>query len=174
MWRYQLGYLLHPTIPTDKEGLQIADVACGTGIWLVELARILPASTKLDGYDISSEQYPAKEWLPKNVTLGTLNALDTVPDALRGKYDIVHISLFVMLVRNEDPGPILNNLMLMLSTFPFTTPNGSGPNSSKKLIIQSLQSPADTCNGTRAIRPVCILNPLIQPSLTRTMTNYMG
>ena len=115
MWRYQLGYLLHPSIPIYKEGLQIADVACGTGIWLLDVARTLPASAKLDGYDISSEQFPAKEWLPKNVTLKTLNALDSVPDTLRGKYDIVHISLFVMLVRNENPGPILNNLILMLS-----------------------------------------------------------
>ena len=32
MWRFQLGYLIHPTIPQDRENLKVADVACGTGL----------------------------------------------------------------------------------------------------------------------------------------------
>ncbi|CAD6591305.1 MAG: hypothetical protein ASARMPRED_005303 [Alectoria sarmentosa] len=114
MWRFQLGYLLHPTIPQDKEDLKIADIACGTGIWLIEVARTLPASTQLDGYDISPAQYPPKEWLPKNVNLNVLDMLDPVPEELIGKYDVVHVGLIVMVVRNENPTPVLNNLMALL------------------------------------------------------------
>jgi ubiquinone/menaquinone biosynthesis C-methylase UbiE len=31
MCHRETGFLLHPTIPTQKDGLKIADVACGTG-----------------------------------------------------------------------------------------------------------------------------------------------
>ncbi|MCJ1303443.1 hypothetical protein MMC08_006253 [Hypocenomyce scalaris] len=114
MWRYQTGYLLHPEIPLDKEGLKIADIACGTGIWLIELAKTLPAATQLDGYDISSAQFPPKEWWPKNVNLQTLDALGAVPEELVGKYDVVHVGLLCVVVRNEDPAPVLKHLMALL------------------------------------------------------------
>ena len=83
-------------------------------VWLIETARTLPEA-QLDGYDISPSQFPAKERLPKNVKLATLDAFGLIPEDLVGKYDVVHISLFVMLVRNENPAPVLENLMLMLS-----------------------------------------------------------
>ena len=31
LWKQQLGYNLHPLIPTDNPELKIADVATGTG-----------------------------------------------------------------------------------------------------------------------------------------------
>ena len=84
-------------------------------IWLIEAARTLPASAQLDGYDISSAQYPPEGWLPKNVDLKVLDMLDPVPEELVGKYDVVHVGLIVMVVRNENPTPVLNNLMTLLS-----------------------------------------------------------
>ena len=116
MWRYQTGYLLHPNIDTNQEHLRIADIACGTGIWLIETARSVPASTQLDGFDISADQFPDKGWLPQNVTLSTLDSLAPLPNHLVGKYDIVHIGLVVMLIKGEDPVPLLKNVMAMLST----------------------------------------------------------
>lgn len=85
-------------------------------VWLIETARTLPESAQLDGYDISSDPYPPKEWLPKNVHLGVLNMLDPVPKELVGKYDVVHVGLIVIVVRNENPGLVLKNLMTLLST----------------------------------------------------------
>lgn len=114
MWRYQLGYQLHPTIPAKKDSLKIADIGCGTGIWLIELAEKLPSTAQLDGFDISTAQFPAREWLPKNVNLTKLNALAPIPEHLIGKYDIVHIGLFVSIVQDDDPLPLLDNLLLML------------------------------------------------------------
>lgn len=116
MWRYQTGYLLHPNIDTNKEHLRIADIACGTGIWLIETARSVPASTQLDGFDISAAQFPDKGWLPQNVTLSILDSLAPLPKHLVGKYDIVHIGLVVMLIKGENPVPLLKNVMAMLST----------------------------------------------------------
>ncbi|CAD6582664.1 MAG: hypothetical protein ASARMPREDX12_000999 [Alectoria sarmentosa] len=114
MWRYQTGYLLHPNVVTTKEGLKIADIACGTGIWLIEVARSLSTSTQLDGFDISEDQFPDKGWLPKNVTLSSLDSLAPLPEHLIGKYDVVHIGLLVMIIKNENPVPLLKNVMAML------------------------------------------------------------
>ncbi len=32
-----------------------------------------------------------------------------------GKYDVVHIAIFALIVKNNDPGPLLRNLVRMLS-----------------------------------------------------------
>ena len=84
-------------------------------MWLIELARTLPANAQLDGFDISAEQFPPKEWTPSNIALQTLDCLAPLPDHLVGKYDIVHVGMVVMLIRNEDPTALIKNLIAMLS-----------------------------------------------------------
>lgn len=83
-------------------------------IWLIDLNRQLP-SAQLDGFDISAEQYPPKQWLPTNLSLSTLDIFPPVPEELIGKYDIIHVRLFILVVRDDDPTPILRNLISMLS-----------------------------------------------------------
>ena len=76
----------------------------------------MPASTQLDGFDISADQFPDKGWLPKNVTLNTLDSLSPLPDHLIGIYDVVHVGLVVTIIKNENPVPLLKNVLAMLST----------------------------------------------------------
>ncbi|CAG8956363.1 hypothetical protein HYFRA_00003745 [Hymenoscyphus fraxineus] len=114
MCQYQTGFLLNPKIPTQKEDLMILDVACGSGIWLIELSRSLPPSAKLTGFDISPSHFPPKSELPSNVTLETSDAFQPVPDHMIGKYDIVHVGRINMFVRFENPGPVLQNFIQML------------------------------------------------------------
>ena len=64
---------------------------------------------------MSPAQFPKKEWWPQNVRLGTLDALGPIPEHLIGAYDIVHVGLFVMMIRNENPVPFLENVKLLLS-----------------------------------------------------------
>ncbi|KAI9755040.1 MAG: hypothetical protein M4579_004443 [Chaenotheca gracillima] len=113
MWNYKLRYHLHPNVPV-KEGLKIADIGTGTAAWPIELAQTLPASTKLDGFDISRSLFPAKEYLPKNVTLNTLDAFGEIPAELVGKYDVVHIQAFIIIVKGDRPEPLIENLFKML------------------------------------------------------------
>ena len=47
-----------------------------------------------------------------------LDAFSPLPHELVGKYDIVHLRLFIVLVRNNDPAPLLRNLIQMLSKKP--------------------------------------------------------
>ena len=49
------------------------------------------------------------------MNLDVLDLLGPIPEELVGKYDIVHVGLIVMVVRNENPTPVLNNLMALLS-----------------------------------------------------------
>lgn len=83
-------------------------------IWLIDLAKEYP-HVQCDGFDISSEQYPASGWLPSNITLSILDIHKPVPKHLRGQYDVVHVGLLVLVVAKDDPTPIVENLMALLS-----------------------------------------------------------
>ncbi|KAF2641440.1 S-adenosyl-L-methionine-dependent methyltransferase [Massarina eburnea CBS 473.64] len=114
MWVSETGFLIHPHVPLNRENLKIADIACGTGIWLVDLAKKVPETSQLDGFDISSAHFPPREWLPQNINLSILDASAPLLDQLVGKYDIVHIGRIVFFIRNEDPSIFLKNFIKLL------------------------------------------------------------
>jgi hypothetical protein len=109
-----LSYLLHPSIPTLKEGMKVADVATGTGIWLLDLASEAPKQCIFEGWDISDAQFPHASCLPDNVTFGTFDVTAGVPERLVGRYDVVHVGLLALVVKG-DPGLWIENLNAMLS-----------------------------------------------------------
>ena len=86
-----------------------------SSIWLVDLARNLPKSAQLDGFDISTAHFPPKQWLPENVNLSVLDALAPVPEHLVGNYDVVHVGRIVLFIQNENPSQLLNNFISLLS-----------------------------------------------------------
>lgn len=133
-----MNYVLHPAVTPESAGnLKVADLGTGTAyiprpgycnfnarhrltckslsIWLLDLARELPTSVQLDGFDISAAQYPAQEHLPANVHLAVLDSVSTkLPKEMYGQYDIVHLRLFIGVVRDRDPSPLLLNALNML------------------------------------------------------------
>lgn len=84
-------------------------------IWLVDLAAALPPSVQLDGFDIDIADCPPKEWLPSNVNVSVLDVYGEIPAHLEGLYDVIQLKLFQVVVKNNDPGPLLRNVMKMLS-----------------------------------------------------------
>ena len=112
VWHQELGYNLHPSIKVPLHA-RIADVATGTGAWLLEVAREKP-DAQCDGFDIGLEQAPPATWLPRNVSLGTWNIYEPPPVELVGIYDIVHIRLVGVVVQSKDTAAILKNLTLLL------------------------------------------------------------
>lgn len=108
------GQLLLPNIPHESEGLKIAEIATGTGIWLLDLAEQAHRSTHFDGFDISLAQTPPKDWVPSNVNFRQYDVLTAPPDDLLEKYDIVHVRHLSYIVRNNDPTSVLQNLLKML------------------------------------------------------------
>ena len=105
------GYYLHPSIPSAKEQLAIADIGTGTGVWLLELHKHLPhPPAYMCGLDISGDQFPRPEWIPSDIRFREHDAFDPAgpPDDLLGAFDIVHIGFFVGVIKNNNPTKILN------------------------------------------------------------------
>ena len=50
------------------------------------------------------------------MTLDTFDLHQPLPEHLKGKYDLVHVRLFLTVVKKDDPSPLLERLMAMLST----------------------------------------------------------
>ena len=96
---------------------------------MIELARILPESAEIDGMDVSFQQCPPKDWMSKNITWIHHDAFAQPPQELEGKYDIIHIKLFITLIRDGNPRPVLQNMLKMLSAY---------PNSSQECSAQSV------------------------------------
>lgn len=108
-----MKFNIHPSIPKPGQDARIADVATGTAVWLAEVALELP-DVQVHGFDIDLAQAPPIEWLPCNTQLRRWNIFHDTPKDLRGKYDIVHVRLLVLVVENSDPRPIIRNLFKML------------------------------------------------------------
>ena len=119
IWLQELGYNLHPSVPISSLGPnpRIADVATGTGAWLLEVARAYPTAT-CDGFDISLVQAPPAIWLPKNVSFSQWDMLQPPPADRVGTYDIVHIRLVTIVIEKKDPVGAIRNLAALLK------PNG--------------------------------------------------
>jgi len=82
----------------------------------MDVAKIVSETAQLDGFDLSPNCFGAKEWLPKNLTLtGGFDALVSLPEDLRGKYDIVHIRAFASIIKNNNVEPLIKTLLGLLS-----------------------------------------------------------
>ncbi|KAJ5345235.1 hypothetical protein N7452_003239 [Penicillium brevicompactum] len=116
LWKLHKGYELHPAIPITKD-MKIADLGTGTAIWILDLARQVPSSVQLHGFDISGDQFPLKELWPQNVTLGLLNSFSEPPEAFSGQYDVVHLRMWASNLRESDTSSLVNHVKNLLSMF---------------------------------------------------------
>ena len=112
LWKSALGFNIHPSVPAETFR-DIADVAAGTGMWALEVAKQYP-STQVDGYDIDSTQAPHRHWVPSNMTFSEWNMLHDVPSHMVGKYDFIHVRLLCLVLSSETIGLFSKNIMKML------------------------------------------------------------
>ncbi|KAK4507556.1 hypothetical protein PRZ48_001291 [Zasmidium cellare] len=108
-----LGYVLHPRIAASLPAhrVEIADVATGTGAWMIDLASELPYA-KLVGLDMSKAQFQSS--VPSNCELQLLNILDPIPQEFQGRFDVVHIRLLIVGLTGEDWNTVARHAMQML------------------------------------------------------------
>ncbi|KAK6401114.1 hypothetical protein LTR95_019227, partial [Oleoguttula sp. CCFEE 5521] len=116
-WKATVAYpsLLHPRIIEFIASMQahIADVATGTGAWLLDLAAMPEhARHTYIGLDISSAQFPAT--YPSNVTFGGLNIFDLLPAEYHSYFDVIHVRLLVLGLAGEQWHTTARNLLAML------------------------------------------------------------
>jgi hypothetical protein len=84
-------------------------------IWGIELSRQLKPSARIDGLDVSHDQAPPAECLPPNVHLRIHNCLKEPPEDLVGVYDIVHIQNFNSVIQDNNPVPVIQHMLKMMS-----------------------------------------------------------
>ena len=82
--------------------------------WVTELARENP-SYKVEGFDISPALYPAREFLPDNLSLHTIDIFGEIPDDLVGRFDIVHLRQLLLVVKDGNPSALLKAMARLLS-----------------------------------------------------------
>ncbi len=80
-------------------------------------------SVQLEAFDIDTSQCPPREWLPLNVAVETLDIFQPVPARFVEKYNLINIRYFACIVRNNDPTPIIRNVLKMLSTWGLSHPS---------------------------------------------------
>ncbi len=73
--------------PPNRSSLTALSISC----WLLELASQSPSTWQLQGVDISRLNYPADEYLPKNISLNTMDVFGEIPDDMVDNFDVVHI-----------------------------------------------------------------------------------
>ncbi|KAF2709566.1 S-adenosyl-L-methionine-dependent methyltransferase [Pleomassaria siparia CBS 279.74] len=115
IWTKNIGYLVHPTIAsTLPEKARIADIGCGTGIWLSEVAKVSPSTYRFDGYDISDASFQPADSLPPNVTLGHGDFKKPFPEELHGQFDLINIRLIVISMGEGVWESTLRNMLALL------------------------------------------------------------
>ncbi|KAL9094243.1 MAG: hypothetical protein Q9165_003383 [Trypethelium subeluteriae] len=73
-----------------------------------------PRITTLDGFDLSSDRYPALNTLPSGVHLHVHDVRLPFPAGLHGKYDIVHTRLLMYALTEANLPPVIENLVSLL------------------------------------------------------------
>jgi hypothetical protein len=77
------------------------------------MSRAYP-SVRIDGFDVSFDQCPRPQWLPENTSIRKVDLYGPLPEDLVGVYDVIHLRLFLVVIRDDDPVPVLRNLLKML------------------------------------------------------------
>ncbi|KAI9646005.1 hypothetical protein NHQ30_005443 [Ciborinia camelliae] len=112
LWKEALQFVVHPSVPLNNDSV-IADVATGTGAWLLDVARDFPKAT-LDGFDNDVRQAPHQSWLPENVSMRHWDIFTDLPDDMVGKYDYVHVRLLVLVLDSNSQSSVIQKLLRML------------------------------------------------------------
>lgn len=148
--------------------MKIADIGAGTGTWLLDLAKHVPDTVQLDGFDVSTAQFPHKEWIPSNVSLSALNAKTEPPEHLLEAYDIVHIRLFLAVVDNNDPTQILNHCLKLLKRGGYLQWDEYDPHDAEVISVselvpkKALQSMTEIAKTTKPVKWVSSLPDTFQ------------
>lgn len=109
-----MGYLIHPDIARSlPRDAKVADIATGTGVWALEVARNCPEAS-VDAIDISSRQFPPEEIRPQNIRFSVHDAKEPFDPKHHGQYDMVHVRALVAGMEAADWKLVIDNLFHML------------------------------------------------------------
>ncbi|KAF7937227.1 uncharacterized protein EAE98_001541 [Botrytis deweyae] len=111
LWKEALNFVVHHSVQLSNESV-IADIATGTGAWLLDVARDFPQA-QIEGFDNDVRQAPHESLLPSNVSVRHWDIFTDLPDDMVGKYDFVHVRLLVLVLNGNSPS-FIQKLLRML------------------------------------------------------------
>ena len=115
------GHLTHPSIPIQH--LQkVADVATGTGIWLLEFASNPASSSRSDGqgvrfvgFDISSQQFPSSQEHSSNIDFVIHDMTEPFPVQYHGFFDLVNVRFLSYVIKAVELDKVVSHILQILS-----------------------------------------------------------
>ncbi len=109
-----LGFLLHPNIPALSPTAKIADIGTGTGIWLLDVAKSLPITCQLTGFDFTTSAFPPAKIWPANVSFKLQDMSLPFPSSEIGTYDVVAVRFVSSATARADWARMVENLTTLL------------------------------------------------------------
>jgi hypothetical protein len=61
--------------------------------WLLSMARAVPETVKLVGFDICKDQFPLPDAVPENVSFETQDLLKPFPNKYLGSFDLISVRM---------------------------------------------------------------------------------
>ena len=83
----------------------------------MDVAQCVPQSMELVGLDNDLRQSPPQVWLPSNVKMVQWDAFLEVPKDLFESFDVVVVRDFMIVVPENDPTALLQNILKLLSAY---------------------------------------------------------
>ncbi|KAL9576110.1 MAG: hypothetical protein Q9212_007378, partial [Teloschistes hypoglaucus] len=118
LWTNHLGFLIHKKVKlrdVPLGQLRIAEIGTVTGIWLIDAAKKIGPTVRLDGFGSDLSLAPPIDWLPMNVNLyQRCNFVSDIEENFHGFYDLVKVSNIANHVINNDPGDLMKKFLAML------------------------------------------------------------
>lgn len=84
---------------------------------MLDVARELPPTTTVQGFDIDLGQCPPADSFPPNVHISKWDMFSPPPPDLIGTFDVVHIRLVTLVIKDNDPTTVIANVAQLLSMF---------------------------------------------------------
>ncbi|KAK3400284.1 S-adenosyl-L-methionine-dependent methyltransferase [Sordaria brevicollis] len=109
-----LGFLVHPNIQLTSPTAKIADVGTGSGAWLLDVAKSLPSTCQLTGFDLTPSAFPPRETWPSNVSFNIHDMYAPFPASEQGTYDVAAVRFISSVAGREDWTRAIANLMTLL------------------------------------------------------------
>jgi hypothetical protein len=94
-----------------------SDLTCPHRIWMLDLSREVPSTTTIHGFDIDLSQCPPPSSFPPNVKITKWDMFTPPPAELVGTFDVVHLRLVTLVIKNNDPTALITNVAQLLSMF---------------------------------------------------------
>jgi chemotaxis methyl-accepting protein methylase len=79
--------------------------------------RNLPPDARIDGFDISGDQFPPKDLMPENLHFYEHDCFQPFAPEFQNQYDVVNIRFFAPVMNSSKVEPVLKNFLSLLSKF---------------------------------------------------------